>query len=325
MTTHVFTAANDSSSDPAFRAWVGSLIDGWVAGGLTQVTVPGQIDPATVVRPAGSRALAGFALFRLDADIVAPVFIRIDFMGGSSSGMVGLRITVSRSYAPDGTLVGVLLPTTAMGVNTTAGGTVTRTHLVSSGPGYFAYLASIDDDATSSGGYGRLSFIIERSRTPDGMPTHDGLMVATGSIYDGSTPGSGAMSSANQLPRVVAINYSSGGDCTGVPPVMIPYSINGTRIGPTTSLAAGSIGPVFPWVLIAPGLAPWQSCICVSIPAGDLPSGIFSTVLCKREGTFRSIPSVASHRWGTGIQPDASTSSSSGATSHVALGIRWED
>lgn len=324
MTTHVFTAANDGSSDPAFRTWVSSLINGWAAGGLTQVTVPGQIDPATVVRPVGARAFAGFALFQLDSDATAPVFIRIDFMGGSTTGQVGLRITVSRSYGPDGTPVGVLLPTTPMGVNTGTGAATVRTHLVSSGPGFFAYLASTDDDSGSAG-YGRLSFIVERSRAADGTPTHDGVMVATGSVTENSTPGTGAMTSANQLPMVAAINYASGGSCVGVPPVMIPYSINGTVIGPTTSLAAGSIGPVFPWVLVAPGLAPWQSCVCVSIPAGDLPSGIFSTVLCKRAGTFRSIPPVPAHRWGTGIQPGGNTSSSSGATSHVALGIRWED
>ena len=109
MTTHVFTAANDGSSDAAFRTWVSSLISGWTAGGLTQVTVPGQIDPATVVRPAGTGASAGFALFRLDDDPVAPVFIRVDFLINSpSTGIVGLRLTVSRSHA-NGTPVGVLL------------------------------------------------------------------------------------------------------------------------------------------------------------------------------------------------------------------------
>lgn len=313
-----FTSTLTNATDADFRAWVGAWIQGWKDAGLAQLPDAGQINLVTAVRPTSAALYPGYALFHLDDSLhgEAPVYIKAEFGGMSSTGNApSVVLTVGKGVS-GGALTGILLPRTEVHMNGGSGNNGISasllTHIASTGEGWFAFLANTN--ALYS--FFNQSIIIERSRTPAGLPSADGLMVTLGK---GGTVGQ--LTSVTDLPAVRAINYASGAYCEGVPPVVVPYSVNGTALGPSTSLAAGSIGPVFPWVLIAPGLAPWQSCAIVSIPSGDYPGGIFTTRLCGVESKFRAIPASATHRWGMAI----TASSAAQSSTHVGPAIRWED
>lgn len=324
-----FSSAFSNASDTTFRAWVGAWIQGWKDAGLAQSADTGQIDPLTALAPTGTAAIMrGYAIFYLNDSLhgAAPIYLKVEF-GGFGATAPALMITVGKSTDGAGNLGGIVLPRTYLGntADSFALRTATpSTHIAASGDGYFAFLPFTDFPAATSAttnGSGGYSFILERSRNVDGSPSPAGVTVAYS--YNPTTVGAMSGNAASScLPIVRAINYASLAYTQGIPPVSIPYSVNGVQLGPGTSFAAGSIGPVFPWVLLAPGLAPWQSCVIVSIPAGDFPGGVFTTTLCGNAATFRAVPASLLHRWGLSIDTTASNAMFSG---YIGPAIRWED
>ena len=311
----------------SFRAWVKAFLDGWEAAGWVRASDTGQINPTTVALPAASTP-GGYAMYRLDDDAqtTSPVFWKVEFGSGGTLGYARGQIwlTVGRSTDGAGNITGIpLLTRRTIGVvgNGNYAGVVTggeATNLASAGPGYVAFLPHALTASTSGSEHNlkAQSFIIERSRDVDGTPMADGLMIA---VDRTSSTVERNLTSAGHRPHVFAINYADGSYTESIPPVSIPYRINGTVLGPGTSLAAGSIGPVFPWVLIAPGLAPWQSCVILCVPAGDYPAGVFETTLCGNRATFRAVPASVSHMWGQSSEPGGVN-----VSGYIGPAIRWE-
>lgn len=320
-----FTSPYSGATDANHRAWVAAFINGWRDAGLKQADDTGQIAPATITAPTTTATInSGYAIFYLNDSLhaVAPIYLKVEFGVFGTGGKPAMWITVARGTDGAGQLLGILLARTHLGWPSSSYGYSTtdlETHFASTGEGYFAFLPHVDVSGGSSGGN---SLIVERSRSADGAITAEGLMVAHSSNNNVITAMSGNNASPVGLPLVWAINYSSAAWNMGMPPVSVPAVINGTLLGPGTSLAAGSIGPVFPWVILAPGIAPWQSCVVVSIPAGDFPGGVFVTTLCGRQGTFRAVPASLCNRWGFAQDVRGSTIV---GTSYVGAGIRWED
>ena len=250
----------------------------------------------------------------------------MEFGSGATSGAARGQIwlTVGRSTDGAGNITGTpLLARRVIGYAGTGAYSFTggmATNLAAAGPGYAAFLPHAFAPTASLAEYNfrAQSFIIERSRDIDGSPMAAGLMIA---VERTSTSPSGMrdINIAGHRPHVFAINYTDGSYTESIPPVSIPYRINGTALGPGTSLAAGSIGPVFPWVLIAPGLAPWQSCVMLCVPAGDYPAGVFETTLCGNRATFRAVPASASHMWGQSSEPGGGS-----ASGYIGPAMRWE-
>lgn len=308
----------DNTSDTTFRAWVSAMLQGWADAGWVRASDTGQIDTATVITPAATIA-AGFAMFRFSDTLqaTAPVFFKVEFGAAPGTQQPGMWLTVGKSTNGAGTVTGILLPRSVLGAQGSNQFTPNGSFpsLAASGPGYVGFLPSVGDPAGANNGAAKSqSFIIERSRLADGTPSASGIMVA----YDGYAGGR-RMNDAEKRPAVRAINYVDASYIEGVPPVSIPYSINGTVLAPGTSMAAGSIGPVFPWVLIAPGLAPWQSCVMVCIPSGDYPPGVFVTTLCGNRASFRAVPASEIHSWGVALEPRGA-----GVSGYVGPAIRWE-
>lgn len=311
------------TNDTEFRAWVGNTLALWAEAGWTRTTTPGQIAPATVTlgTPASGDQVGGFAAYRFNDDMQAssPVVWKVEFGRNGTASYPRLWLTVGKSITDAGVITGVLLPRVALAGQSTGSyiETVGFLDVAGAGPGWVGYLPQTDA-STSAAAVPEVkakSFIIERSRDTDGTPMADGLMIA----YENFTATGSRLTTAGNRPAVRAINYIDGSYTESIPPVSVPYSINGTALGPGTSLAAGSIGPVFPWVLIAPGLAPWQSCAMLCIPAGDYPAGVFKTTLCGNEATFRSVPASRVHAWG-----QASAPGSTNVSGYIGPAIRWE-
>lgn len=162
--------------------------------------------------------------------------------------------------------------------------------------------------------------ILERSRDDSGAPTGAGVTLAVGapnaSLLDGA---SGATAG------FCAVNYASPSSITwGAVPVVLPSVINGVPLGTSTSLAAGSIGPVFPWIAYVPGTAPWQCLTAMTYAAGDAPTGVFQTHNLGRQRSYLAIP-LSTGMCGFSATPSFAPNGSSGSSNtYAGLAILWE-
>lgn len=329
MGKHIFYSTRTSDGSEAnARLWLTNFLQGMLDAGFVQTNDTGQIDPATVTLTSGTTT--GYAIFRFSDSLQSthPVFVKVEFSTstnrGATTGLGAMFLTVGRGTNGAGTISGVLSPRQVLGATVYgpagAANSVSwvGTHAASCGDGYMIFMPFVDDTritATSSNPKPSNGFLIERSRDALGNLTGEGLLVVTqkASVSDVNLVSTGGEFVVN------AINYASGAYNTGSAPATCLGGINGTTLGPTTSLASGSIGPVFPWDVVAPSLAPWRSCVLVSIPGGDMPGGIFTTNLCSKTLTMLPIPSSVTHgRWGIAFNGDA-------ISRYFGAGIRWED
>lgn len=288
--------------------------------GFVQTEDTGQITLETAANGTNNTHF-GYAIFRFNDALQAthPVYFKVEFgtYPISGSSRQGEFLTVGKGSDGAGNIIGILAQRTGFRVGSDYQEVLRQ--IAVSGNGYAALIGSVNDarPIVSSTAHARRFFIIERSRAVDGSTTGDGLLVVTASTSGVNSSTSSGTSNGNSF---LAINYETGAYVGSSAICVTGYSINGTTLGPTTSLAAGSIGPVLPWDLIAPGVAPWRSCIAVSIPAGDMPAGVFEARLCSQTSTFFPVPPSVSHsRWGVAI------GEANGSSSWFGLGIRWED
>lgn len=328
---HLFNSPRTATTEAGAREWIGAFLQGMLDAGFVQTSDTGQINPLTV--PITPTAVStGYAMFRFDDALQAthPIYVKVEFQTSTHniSGVeaCAMFITVGRGSNGSGTITGVLLARTGVGATatpaTTHGSVTTNyTHAASCGDGYMIFMPFVNDTrigtASSSEPKQSSGFLIERSRDMAGNPTGDAVLVV---IQKGSTASSFTPQSTTGSETVVtAINYASGAYNTGASPATCLGGVNGTTLGPTTSLASGSIGPVFPWDVVAPAVAPWRSCVIVSIPGGDMPGGPFTTSLCSRPSLMYPIPFSVSHsRWGIAFNGDT-------ISRFFGIGIRWED
>lgn len=103
MTTRAYAAVVDHTSDAGFRAWGSTLSSNLATAGLIQTADTGQINWATVTRPAVNIA-AGYEIWRLAN---SSLFFKIEYGTGSSAANVPqMWITVGTGSNGSGTLSG---------------------------------------------------------------------------------------------------------------------------------------------------------------------------------------------------------------------------
>lgn len=328
MTTHTFTSTYINSEIGALAASVKSAM---LAVGLVQTADTGQANPASLTTPGTANTSAGFLMFRFndEAQATRPLFVRVDFMTtarttGAESGNPWLRFTIGRGSDGAGALTSTIFTAEPGRIGSTAttnaGQSSALPCIASGGEGYFALVMLMG----RMGGNGGVcpSLVIERTSAGAG------LMVMVGQSTQGTAgsiglPLSAAFSLQASMPSVYAIDYDTAAVNVGVPPVIVPALINGVALGPSSALAAGTLGPTFPWVVFPPGRAPHQSKAAMSYPGGDAPTGVFAAVLEGEERTFYAVPlSDGMNSFGQGFsQPESGVPISS---RYVGLAIRWE-
>lgn len=323
MGKKLFSSERLVTTQAGLLAWNLSLYQGMLDAGFVQTSDTGQITPETAASGAGFDMM----IFRLQDqyETTHPVYFKLELSASWTTTDSAAYATIGRGSDGAGNLTGVIKPRFKVSPSnsaTQASSAISYDHVASCGDGYLILQTCVNDTRTGNvSPYTQFGFILERSRNTDGSLSPDGIMfshhsTAAGNGHASLTGSAGAMS-------VFAINYLTGVANLSTPPVSAPYEIGGTVLGPSTSLASGSIGPVMPWDIVAPGLAPWRSCVVVSIPAGDMPAGVFATALCGTRSNFFPIKPSASHsRWGIAIQPNASSTAFS---AWFGAGIRWED
>lgn len=185
------------SSDADFRAFVQGIHNA-LAGfaDLTQTADTGQINPATVARPAAG-AYGGYEIWRFNDALQAtvPIFFKLEYGTGGAQDRPALAITVGTGSSGAGAITGgatrVVLGSTA---SKAAG--VMLPFYASCEPGRLDLAANIDPTTATFG----IVLHIERARDANGAATADGAVMA--SVGNGS----GTVQVINPTAGVVSSN-----------------------------------------------------------------------------------------------------------------------
>lgn len=217
--------------DADFQAWVQGIHNALAAlGTLTQTADTGQINPATVVKPAAN-AVAGYEVWRFSDTLQAtvPVFIKIEYAGGSPATRPNLYVTVGSGSNGAGTLtgqVGTRAQLNPSGDKTS--GAVLPMYACNGGDGSALQLAVNIDLASSTYGF---MFHVMRPRDNNGNPTNEGVVFAWWSIGSSGAniqfiPATGTIPGAvnGQMPFVSPwfFNRATGGENADVCPLLLP-------------------------------------------------------------------------------------------------------
>jgi hypothetical protein len=162
------------ADDATFRAWGSGIAAQIAAMGLVQTSDTGQINWATVARPAVN-TIAGYEIWRFNDALQAtkPVFIRLDY--GTYTPVDRPRLITRVATATDGagTLTGqVGTQITMVPLSSKSAGNVLPS--LCSGSSSRLSLFTHVDPAGSGGSYGMMIFV-ERPKTSAGVNTGDGI------------------------------------------------------------------------------------------------------------------------------------------------------
>lgn len=164
------------TDDPTFRAWGQAIHDQLIAAGLTQTSDTGQINLATVARPATS-SYGGYEIFRFNdaKQATEPLFIKFEYGQASSANRPMLKCHTGTGTDGAGTLTGELTLTLAAfpASNPSGAGTV---HVSYDGTVLLVFLHANNTAGGKSYGYGHA---IQRLRNRDTDAVEDGWLALT--------------------------------------------------------------------------------------------------------------------------------------------------
>lgn len=279
MPTSTSSLPGQITTDAEFRAWASSISVAFTAFGWVKTTDTGQIDLATVPKPAATQTAAGYEVWRMaDAmQATTPVFMKVEYGTYSTATQQSVWFTVGSGSNGSGTLTGNLTPRrqcASFGVSATV-----TLSLMSGASDRFAYILNAGSITTDM----RSMFFIERTRDAAGVNTSDGVIITSlpgGSSFSEQvwTP-AGVLTSENSLWAFgLAATGLSGLDINLMP--VFFYT-------PTKGLTGPKLGQVL-------------------LFTGDIPvDTIFSTTLSGATRTYRVGPGFANLVRGPGTMTQA--------------------
>lgn len=183
------TVAAAITDDATYRAWIQSVHDALAAAGLVQTADSGQINIATVVRPAASSAAPGSGIevwrFNDSLQATAPLFVKIGYgvTGTAPPTSPVLFVQVGKGSDGAGNLTGLLVGTTGMrtvnrGQSLTAGSLTFASHADGT-------MALVTDSVSPADTFRSFGFVVDRWRNADGTPNGEGILyMAQGSAWE---------------------------------------------------------------------------------------------------------------------------------------------
>lgn len=329
MAYTTFVATPDNNTDETFRAWGSLLSAGIAAVGMVRTVDSGQIDWDTALTPDAGDTPAGYEVWAFSDALqdTHPVVWKLEYgTGGTSNSLRPIRlwITVGKGTDGAGNITDILIPRTRLGnSNPSTGGysLSPSTSLVATcaNRACLAVALFMDPAVMASA---TPSFVLERSRNPDGSPSGVGVSLAAQVGYT-----TAQVTTAGAPNIFLSAAYDSGALASGAIPVVIPESIAGVTVGSSSSLASGVIGPVLPWTAWAPGVAPWQPLASLSYMGGDATPGAVVTVRTHGQArTYKVLPlNNAINGWGVAIPGSDAPSNSVSSRRAVGLMVLWEE
>lgn len=177
MTTQTWVSAIAHSNDTDFRAWGSELSGKFAAAGLVKHTDTGQINWATVTRPAANTA-GGFEIWRFDDSLqaTAPIYLKIEYGTGISATIPQIWLTVGTGSNGSGALTG-----TVSGRNTISYSSAT---LAGNFPSYLCvsegFVGLLFKAGAAGASTGFAFFAVSRAHAASGAATGDGVFVLWG-------------------------------------------------------------------------------------------------------------------------------------------------
>lgn len=175
------------TGDARFRAWGSAISAALAAMGLVKTADTGQIDWASVARPAGSNAVAGFEIWRFNDGLQAtlPVFIKLEYGTGATNTGCSWWVTVGMATDGAGALTGAITTRqqTSMGTAITEG-QIGLTYISGANS---RIVAAGFLGAASSSTLTAMIFGVERTKDNSGADTAEGILTFTGYTGSGGT------------------------------------------------------------------------------------------------------------------------------------------
>jgi hypothetical protein len=248
MTTHTWANNTLSSTDAEFRAWGSGISTALSIIGMVQTADTGQINWTTALRPTVANTYAGYEIWRFNDTLQAtkPLFVKIEYGSGSSGTRAQLRFTLGKGSNGAGALTGVFAGSTLATSSSALGTDTVRNWYASSGDGSICAVSGAPDLNNFN-----TTFLIERSRDPDGAATGNALLM-------------GIANTAGAWGNHV-FNYNSG--------AISPVNLTEIPFYPlaTGAVASGGAAPVFPMV-VTDGLGTfWQPRSMLFAMNADVP------------------------------------------------------
>lgn len=209
MTTASTSTTVSHAATANFRVWAAEIIAQLLAVGLTQTADTGQINTATVAKPAVNTS-AGYAIFRFNdtAQATSPVFMRIEFGTGAGTTVPRILITVGTGTNGAGVINGTVLDQVAVTNEVAPASTVTAytsRFCYNATMGFLGLVWKLGGGGT--GGVSLGGFFIYRSTNAAGASTTDAIMLITNSP---TVPGSnGYQGAAQALSYLTSVAYNS--------------------------------------------------------------------------------------------------------------------
>jgi hypothetical protein len=332
MTTASISTSASVATAADVQGWATAIHNAMVAVGIVQTSDTGQTAPGSLAAPTVAPAAIGYCVYRFNdaAQATQPIFFKLEYgaQGNSTTPTLGfpcLWLTVGKGSDGAGNITNVLLPRVQLGMTTAnpsgTGSASLFTGRVSGGTGWLSVFPWNGVNASASGmgsaAYKMSYFHIERVSSDAGLVI---CHMPSGSSSAVSHLSGGLVSS---MPWVYTFNYASGVANLGSAPVSIPYSVGGSALGAATSLAAGAVGPAFPWTNIPPALAPTQPVGIVTIPGGDMPTGPFTMTLGGVSRTYMPIPICDAYN-GFALAAQVNTTGTTVNSRWTGCAIRWD-
>lgn len=221
MTTTTWSTGNAHANDADFRAWGSEFSAKLALCGLVQTADTGQINWATVTRPAVN-VMAGYEIWRFNDTMQAsaPIFLKFQFGTTTSATGPGIRIEIGTGSDGAGTITGIGAGT-AFPINEgdTVAGSSTPT------PSYFCHTEGSFGWLWKSGNGAQGAGAIVRTVDATGTPTAVGCLAW---CY-GSTS---ATNGYNNNMRMIRFASTPS----------VPYSAVGTNLGMYLSFVPGWLG-----------------------------------------------------------------------------------
>lgn len=298
MPTKILNIPMHNATAADFRAWGRAVSQGFADVGMVKVHDTGTINWGTVSAPTVN-ASAGWEIWRFAdaAQAQHPIFFKIEY--GSLNGVTapGIWITVGGGSDGAGNITNVYAPrrqghaytSNASGAYPTS---VEPIYISSDG----SSLCFVARNSTQTSAVHGTAFIIDRVRDSSGLP-----LAVGGALF---TEGSGAVTASNISgvdPAQVHAWSNLGTSIMSDVPVVMPAQVNGVNAYNSFTMANGEKVPVLPYLIVVPGLDPWQSVAAMCFFGADGANGTFVAKTLGSDRTYRAIPLTDAHsRWATG-------------------------
>lgn len=262
MAKQAFSSSPDLSTDAGFRAW-GLALSTALKALFVKVTQTGEINWATVSKPATNGASAGFEVYRFNDSLqsTVPIFFKVEYGAyAATTTRPSIWMTVGKGADGSGNITSELFARSVIAGGNNSWTATPKNSYLGSGDGSLLVLSMWPSDTASQAGAGQV-FALERSRDDSGNPTGAGL------FWSRSTAGS--------LHTVEAIDYVAMTKNTmSFGCIPIPYACaNGV------SLSNGANTPIFTGMVMTPSRVSWVPTAIVGCARAEFGVAVVATAL----------------------------------------------